>query len=118
MFLVFQRLQSQQKYVKIEFIESLNQLKEKQHTRLQEVFVNYFKNMCEIKTLFNELCSKTSLSQHETTFFNFLAISLMKDENADVRSWVTSRIDPKFLPEMMKDENSNVRWEVAHRMKT
>ena len=71
-----------------------------------------------MKTLFKELCSKTSLSQSQTAFLNFLAISLMKDENWDVRSWVAYRIDPEFLPEMMKDEDTDVRSWVARRMKT
>ena len=72
----------------------------------------------DMKILFKELCSKSSLSQSQAVLLNFLAISLMKDEDADVRSLVAYRIDPDFLPEMMKDENESVRWEVARRMKT
>ena len=71
-----------------------------------------------MKTFFKKLCSKPLLSQSQAALLNFIAISLMKDESSDVRSWVAQRIDPEFLPEMMKDENESVRWEVARRMKT
>ena len=70
----------------------------------------------DMKTLFKELCSKSSLSQSQAAFLNFLAISLMKDKDADVRSWVARSIDPNLLPEMMKDESASVRWEVAQRI--
>ena len=70
----------------------------------------------DMKTLFKELCSKSSLSQSQAVLLNFLAISLMKDESSDVRSWVAQRIDPNLLPEMMKDENAGVRYWVAHRI--
>ena len=63
-----------------------------------------------MKTLFKELCSKPSLSQSEIALRNFLAISLMKDENSGVRSLVAERIDSKFLPEMMKDEDKEVKF--------
>src|SRR3990167_10761657 len=69
-----------------------------------------------MKTLFKKLCSKPLLSQSQAALLNFLAISLMKDEDADVRSLVAYRIDPDFLPEMMKDENSSVRHWVAYRI--
>ena len=70
----------------------------------------------DMKTLFKELCLKTSLSQSQAALLNFIAISLMKDEDSDVKRNVAYRIDSKFLPEMMKDENSNVRWRVAERI--
>ena len=45
-----------------------------------------------MKTLFKELCLKTSLSRSQVAFLNFLAISLMKDEDADVRYCVVHRM--------------------------
>src|SRR3990167_6091946 len=69
-----------------------------------------------MKTLFKELCLKTSLSQSQAALLNFIAISLMKDEDSDVRKNVAYRIDSKFLPGMMKDENWDVRYRVANRI--
>ena len=42
----------------------------------------------------------------------------MKDENADVRSWVAERIDQKFFSEMMKDENQYVRSIIRDKLHT